>query len=240
MKGEKCKKDLSSLSETNWIVKTLDGQPPLPGRPLTLNFENGRVFGSAGCNSYFGSYTEDANGKLQIGRVGTTRMLCHPNEIMTQEAQFSEMLEKVAGYCLTADGSLTLNDAKGEELSVFTPQSQGLAGTSWQAAFVEGVSLVAGSKITAEFGPDGMIFGSAGCNSYSGRYIASSADKTLEMGLISTRMRCHEPAGVMEQEKKFLIAMDAAATYRIEAGWLTIRKADGSSAVRFFKDVENR
>lgn len=122
MKGEKCNKDLSSLSETNWIVKILNGQPPLSGRPLTLNFENGRVFGSAGCNSYSGGYT------------------------------------------------------------------------------------------------------------------ASSADKTLDMSpLISTRMMCHEPAGVMEQENNFLIALEAAATYRIEAGWLTIRKADGSSAVRFFK-----
>ena len=235
MKGEKCNNCLFSLSETNWIVKTLNGQPPLPGRPLTLNFENGRVFGSAGCNNYFGSYTEDANRKLQIGKVGMTRMLCHPNEIMTQEDQFSEMLDKVAGYCLTAD-SLTLNDAKGGELAVFTPQSQDLAGTSWQAAFVEGRSLVAGSTITAEFEADGKISGSAGCNSYSGGYTASSANKTLDMSpLISTRMMCHQPAGVMEQENNFLRALEAAATYRIEAGWLTIRKADGSSAVRFFK-----
>ncbi len=238
MKGEreKCNKGLSSVSETNWELETLNGQPALPGRSLTLNFENGRVFGSAGCNNYFGSYSTDTDGKLQIGKVGMTLMLCYPDEIMVQERQFVEMLGKVAGYCITADGRLTLNDAKGVALAVFNPQSQELAGTSWQAAFVEGVSLVAGSKVTAEFGADGKISGSAGCNRYTGGYTASSADKTLDISrLASTRMMCHEPAGVMEQENNFIIALEAAATYRIEAGWLTIRKADGSSAVRFFK-----
>jgi heat shock protein HslJ len=238
MKGEreKCNNGLSSLSETNWEIETLNGQPPLPGRSLTLNFENGRVFGSSGCNNYFGTYSIDAAGKLQIKKTGTTLMLCYPDEIMDQERQFGEMLGKVARYCIAADGRLTLNDAKGVALAVFNPQRQELAGTSWQAAFVEGLSLVAGSKITAAFGTDGKISGSAGCNSYSGGYTASSADKTLDIdGIGLTRMMCHQPAGVMEQENNFVVALKAAATYRIEAGWLTIRKADGSSAVRFFK-----
>ncbi len=225
-----------SLNGTSWVLETLNGQPPL-SRSLTMNFENSRLFGSAGCNRYFGFYSEDAAGKLRFERVGTTLKWCLPNEIMVQERLFKEMLKATVRFSITADGKLTLNDAADAALAVFNPQSQELAGTSWQATSIEGSSLVFGSTITVIFGADGKVGGSAGCNSYSGGYTASAADKTIDVDQItSTRMMCHEPAGVMEQENAFIVALESAATYRIERGFLDMRKADGSSAVTFYRD----
>ena len=57
--------------------------------------------------------------------------------------------------------------------------------------------LLAGSQITAEFGSDGTLSGSSGCNRYSGSYQVDGDQ--LQIGaLASTMMACLDPAGLKE------------------------------------------
>ncbi|PAF48226.1 hypothetical protein BKH41_05800 [Helicobacter sp. 12S02232-10] len=44
-----------------------------------------RIYGIAGCNNYFASYTWKDSQHLEIANSGMTRKLCHPDELMSFE-----------------------------------------------------------------------------------------------------------------------------------------------------------
>ncbi|PAF44430.1 META domain-containing protein [Helicobacter sp. 11S02596-1] len=44
-----------------------------------------RIYGIAGCNNYFASYTWKDSDHLEIGNAGMTRKLCHPDALMSFE-----------------------------------------------------------------------------------------------------------------------------------------------------------
>ena len=81
----------------------------------TLSFDPVKmtVGGSAGCNSYSGTYNNDING-MSFGNVAVTKKMCQP-EAMSIETQFLEALNKTAKMKVD-DDELTLYDAAGVEL----------------------------------------------------------------------------------------------------------------------------
>jgi heat shock protein HslJ len=141
----------------------------------------------------------------------------------------------VAAKSFTVGGDqLTLSDADGDELATYQAQSQNLEGTSWQViSYNNGkqavVSVVAGSELTADFGTDGRLTGSTGCNNYNGEYKVDGNKITIGP-LASTMMFCNDPAGVMDQETQFLAALQSAATYKLEGNRLELRTQDGALA----------
>jgi heat shock protein HslJ len=225
----------ASLNGTSWLLKTLNGQPLKSNLQLTLNIENGKAFGDAGCNNYSGKYTEGGGNSLHIEKIYRTLVMCTPDQIMTQESQFVSALKDATIYHLVGK-MMTLKNKNGVSLAVFNSQSQVIKGTSWKVGSIEGSNVIDGSKLTATFGTNGTVNGSSGCNSYSGSYTSSISGKKININKLGlTRMSCHKPVGVMMQENKFVEMMEAAKTYRIEADRLTISKADGSRAVVLYK-----
>ncbi|MEO8307249.1 MAG: META domain-containing protein [Pseudomonadota bacterium] len=110
-----------------------------------------------------------------------------------------------------------------------------IAGTSWNATGISDgkgavVALIAGSKPTLKFGSDGSLSGSAGCNSYTGRYEISDTRVKFPNAFASTRKMCVTP-GVMDQEQAFLKALSASTTGRIEGRKLELRDATGTLQV---------
>jgi heat shock protein HslJ len=71
------------------------------------------------------------------------------------------------------------------------------------------------------------ISGSAGCNTYGGSSKVSGDSLTL-VGIYANEMGCLEPAGVLEQESTYLIALRSAASYRIDGSKLVILDKGGS------------
>ena len=92
--------------------------------------------------------------------------------------------------------------------------------------------MLAGTKLTAAFGEDGVVRGSAGCNTYQAGYRAEGEGLTVGQALATMRA-CAGPEGVMEQEGRFLAALGTAATYRITGDRLVVRTAAGATAVTF-------
>lgn len=85
--------------------------------------ENGGIAGSAGCNSYFGSY-ETEEGAISFGTVGSTMMFCdEPEGTMEQESAYLSLLESAAGYEIEGD-SLTVQDLSGKPILTFTAVEQ--------------------------------------------------------------------------------------------------------------------
>jgi heat shock protein HslJ len=157
---------------------------------------------------------------------------------MRQATVYLALLPLASGYKINS-GQLTLTEASGKELAVFSAQSKELGGTSWiVTGYNNGkqavVSVLNGTELTADFSADGKLSGSAGCNRYNTTYKTSG--KSIQIGPpASTRMMCAEPAGVMGQEAQYLKALESAATYRLDGDTLEFRTAEDAMAVTFKK-----
>jgi len=79
---------------------------------VTLFLSGGDVVGTAGCNSYFGSYVIDATTLSFSVPFGSTRMLC---EGAAQEVEntYLPLLSAVTGWSIDEEGVLSLSDAAG-------------------------------------------------------------------------------------------------------------------------------
>jgi heat shock protein HslJ len=221
------------LEGRTWQLRTYVDQSGATAEPVaeaTLSFRDGRVGGSAGCNTFSATYTLDGQ-QLTIGQAMSTMMAC-PEPAMAQELAVLTLLSQTASYTLDA-GKLQLRRAEGQPLLVFVEQiPAALTGVLWQATRYNNgtggaVSLLAGTQLTATFNEDGTLTGSAGCNNYNARYTAEGEQITIGPGA-TTRKLCNEPAGLMEQERAYLAALTTAATYMIQGDQLELRTADGA------------
>ncbi|UCB43202.1 MAG: META domain-containing protein [Dehalococcoidales bacterium] len=81
-----------TLESTRWVLESF-GNPDNPQAVLedtviTAEFSAGEVSGSAGCNSYFGSYVIDGQ-DITIGSIASTEMAClEPEGVMDQETLY--------------------------------------------------------------------------------------------------------------------------------------------------------
>jgi len=103
-----------------------------------------------------------------------------------------------------------------------------LDGTSWTVTEMGGTPLVEGSAITVQFN-DGQIGGSAGCNSYGGTYEITEEGVQVS-DLASTLMACTDE-GIMEQEQRFLDAVQNIDSFNVSGDQLSITSADGTEIV---------
>lgn len=224
------------LAGTRWSLTQLSGQTD-SGPAITLNLEDARLGGSDGCNSYGGGYTL-SGGKITVDKNLISTMMACPEPIMRRATAYTAALAKAASY--SSDGkTLTLLDGGGALLAVFAKQSDTLGGTSWLATgFNNGnqavVSVGFGAALSASFGADGRLNGSAGCNNYMAGFEAA-AGKIKITSPASTRKACPEPAGLMAQETQYLKALETAATYRVDGDRLELRTADGALAATFVR-----
>jgi heat shock protein HslJ len=102
-----------------------------------------------------------------------------------------------------------------------------LEGTAWQAAEIEGTGVLDRAPSTIVFDAGQKIAGRAGCNRYFGSF-EQSGDAVTIKPTGSTRMAC--APDVMDQEGKFLSALEAVKTARRESDKLLL--LDGGGRVR--------
>lgn len=111
-----------------------------------------------------------------------------------------------------------------------------VAGTKWTVVAVapDGQNLVSTlpqSTLTLSFGSNGQVTGSAGCNSYFAAYTLQDGD--LQIGPAgATKMLCRDPAGVMDQEQAFLMALDKAETIVADGNGLMLNSAGNLPAIQ--------
>lgn len=93
------------------------------------------------------------------------------------------------------------------------------------------IPVISGSNVTARFGRDGRVTGSAGCNWYAAAY--QTRDYSINIsGTSSTKMFCHGP-GVMEQESAFLTDLSGASSFRVSESSLKFYNATGITILVF-------
>ncbi len=82
------------------------------GVETTLFLNGGEVVGSAGCNSYFGSYQMTADTLTFPNPFGSTQKFCDGPEQAVEDA-YLPLLQAVAGWSIDEAGMLSLTDADG-------------------------------------------------------------------------------------------------------------------------------
>jgi len=99
-----------------------------------------------------------------------------------------------------------------------------LADTEWQLAFIRKTTPIAGTNISISF-ENGEIRGTSGCNTYFGSYeIEGEKIKFNEIAM--TEMACLDPEGVMQQEQDYLSFLSEVVLFSIEGNQLILRKAE--------------
>jgi heat shock protein HslJ len=112
--GENANKD--PLDGTSWTLFAYRKSKPIEDTTLTIAFEDGQISGSAGCNSYFGSY-EIKSDIITISETGWTLMAClDPEGVMEQEQLFMEYLQDAQRFTLN-DEQLMIFQSEGEALT---------------------------------------------------------------------------------------------------------------------------
>jgi heat shock protein HslJ len=211
------------------------GAPGLEGVPWMLTsggehapsatFADGTVAGSSGCNRYTATYTLDGD-RLKIGPAITTKMACGP-PADTIERGYLAALERVATWRVD-DGELVLADTQGKELLRFREASivGAWIATMFLQAHRDAVSSpLEGTEVTATFGEDGKLTGSAGCNTYEASY-TTDRSKIKISDVTATDKACDAP--IMEQEQAYLSALPLAVSYTIEGTQLSLLTAAGT------------
>ncbi|MFN2187547.1 MAG: META domain-containing protein, partial [Candidatus Promineifilaceae bacterium] len=222
-----------ALTGVIWSLSTLNGESLVPATYISAEFdEEGRMGGSAGCNSYSAPYQADGV-NIEIGIGPMTMMMC-PDPVVVQESAYMGALEAAATYEATEE-SLTLFDSTGQAVATYEVENQGLSGTAWEVISYNngrgGVQSVAlDTEITANFGEDGQVTGSAGCNDYFAPYQTGGPKITIGPGGVTQKF-CAEPEGIMQQESDYLAALESVAIYRIDGLNMNMRTAEGSTAL---------
>jgi heat shock protein HslJ len=78
------------------------------GQPIIIEFSNEKkmVSGNAGCNRFFGTITTDAKNAIEIGKLGSTKMMCAESYRMELERDFLNQLTDYRSIQLKDDQML--------------------------------------------------------------------------------------------------------------------------------------
>lgn len=105
-------------SDKTYRVEWIGERPLIDRSHLTVTLgEDGRAYGTAGCNHWFASYSRDGD-RLSFGAAGSTRKMCAP-ALMEQEQHFLEVLGQVQRWDVSGIGQLRLWPATGKPIRLW-------------------------------------------------------------------------------------------------------------------------
>jgi len=191
---------------------------------IRLNFQDGQIGASAGCNSIGGTYSS-ADGKLIFHGGGMTEMGCDPARHAQDDWLVgflgSQPTMTVNGFDLVLTSGTTTVEMLDREVA---EPDQPLSGPTWTLSSIIGGQAVssapAGVIATIKFNADGTVDINPGCNTGGGNYTVA-ADEIIFGDLGTTDMACMEPAMGVENAVLGVLSGNAV-TFAVEAGLLTI------------------
>jgi len=235
--GAGAKQNPAMLEGPNWTATQLAGSdgtlaPVVPLSRITAAFKAGTVSGKGSVNQYNATYATSGSNSIAF-TLGATTMMAGPEPLMTQEKNYFAALANAKSYVVTADKLVLLDDADGE-LVVFAPmEATSLTGQEW---FCNGynngtggfVSMVDTTPVTATFGEDKRLSGSAGVNTYNTDYTLEGENMTISPDIATTRTYGPEP--LMKQEQLYLAALPTTTRYEITGDELILWNGDARVA----------
>ena len=222
---------------TFWKLEKLDGKDysdfTIDGKEIgfSLEKENNRISGFAGCNSFFGTYDLEPGNRIHFSAIGSTRMAC-PNSNFN-ETEFLEIFTMADNYTIN-DNMLSINVGRRAPLAVFKKvemSKEDIINKHWKLTTLKGQKVIMGkdqereSYITLTT-QDNQFNGFGGCNMISGKYNLTNDDKLTFSDIISTLRACVDGDN---QESEFMKVLHEVDGYTIKGDelWLNIGKKKG-------------
>lgn len=110
------------LTETKWMLTHINTHEisECPEKPY-ITFTGDRVSGNLGCNSFFGTFYANKNGKIDIEYTGSTKKLC--SEMQVERDFISALKVDKKSYVITGDlliirGEKLMEDGSKREMEV--------------------------------------------------------------------------------------------------------------------------
>ncbi len=226
------------LEGTRWALESYDSGGRAVGVPsgseVDATFENGRVSGSSGVNTYSGEYVLSGS-RLTISKLAST-LMAGPQELMDLEQAYLGLLEQTASYT-AEDGGLTLFGKNGDVLLEYSKgKAASLTGGTWNViSYYNGrdalTSVINGTALTSVFGKDGAVTGSGGVNTYRASY--STSGKKITIGTPTTTLMAATDPAVSQQETEFLAALELAVEFEVTGSSLKLLREGGTIAVTY-------
>jgi heat shock protein HslJ len=107
------------LNKTAWSLSAIDETPSMKGTKVTVDFSDRQISGSAGCNSYGGSYKIKGE-KITISSLVMTMMACQDTGVMEQEQTFIQYLQDAQTF--KVNGEQLQIFSSDDKVLVFIPQ----------------------------------------------------------------------------------------------------------------------
>lgn len=212
-----------------------DGSGPalVPGSVVRLDFRDGSLGASAGCNSMGGDLSADGD-RLVVGVLSMTEMACDP-PLMEQDEWLAQFLSSRPTAQL--DGATLTLTSDGTRLVLTEEQPSPMASTLWH---LDTVLLGPGPDGAASSPPLGAraslrLVGTrlevrTGCNMGSADVVVE--DDVLQVGpLALTKRGCKRE--LAELEATFVRVLQGAPSYEIDGQRLTVTAEDGSTGLGF-------
>lgn len=165
-----------------------------------------------------------------------------PTEAPTQEAGPTSVVETPQSTVTPAPTETPAEPDPVEETPSpeATAQDDPLAGTHWDfvsfGAPGEETPILSDSSITLQFEATGEAGGSAGCNSYGADYEVQG-DTLSFSPIVSTMMACADEA-LMDQEQRYLQALQSAGPFMLAGESLTLWYGEGENQLNFTAQSE--
>lgn len=241
-------KNAASVSALNgeWDIIEINGAAvvPAPGQTFPyVGFDatSGKVYGNSGCNRLMGTFDTAAKpGKLELGPMGSTRMMC-PD--MANEKNVLAGLAQVKKFKKLGDNQIALCGKSLKRpvlvLQKRAPQMSvaGLEGR-WKIVKAGGEPIPDGMENVPflEFNTrEGRLHGNAGCNVINGGYETdeSNAAALSFSNVISTMMACPD----MKVEQAVLQALNSVKSFgRLEDSRVGFYDENGSLVLELAKE----
>jgi heat shock protein HslJ len=212
------------LVGTGWVLASLvspDGDiaiPPASAPVLTFS-EDGSMSGSGGCNRIMSGFTTEGN-TISIDEIASAMMYC--DGLMEVEDRFTSSLGQVSRFEIVSDRLILSDEAFMHVLTFFAADVM-LTETQWQLNVFNGESIPEDMVVTLTLSPgdnnaEGVVFGSTGCNRFSGTYAMNGDQLNINVTIV-TVIECDFG---METEAAYLAALRDPLTYKIEFNRLVL------------------
>lgn len=205
----------------------------VPGTRIRLEFRDGRIGASAGCNQLGGAYRLDGD-VLVVTDPAVTEMGCDPARQAQDEWLFG-LLGRRPVVSFDGDELTLMLDTTVigmVDRRILEPDLP-LVGTGWiLVSILSGEvasSVPAGVRASLRFGDDGQVAVQTGCNSGGGRY-RIDGDRIVFGNLVLTKRACVGPEGQVEAA---VLAVLGAGEVRFGIDGSTLRLVAGSAGLDF-------
>jgi heat shock protein HslJ len=152
--------------------------PLVPGADITMSVADSQISGRAACNQYGGEIVVK-DGQIQFGPLFMTEMACE-EPVMASESAYLAALAKIRAASRDGDRLTLSGDAV--ELAferLAPPPTAAMTDTDWvldSLIAADAVSSVAGDPALLRLASDGVVTGSTGCRSFTGRFAEANGE----------------------------------------------------------------